>query len=446
MRSVQTIQRVVQGLVSRWVRPEIARFVSVVVLVMAVLLTAVLFVGHGMGRITLGPQLGADYAQFYAIGTLLNEHGPKHLYDLEIQDRILHRVMPTMPPGEHLPYVYPPFVAPLFRPLALLPYTGSFAVWLVLSASIYITGLALLFRGLDALTSEDRITAWLLALSTGCFVFECWMGGQLSVVGCLAIIIGLRLFQSGFAMAAGLAFSLLLYKPSLILMLLSLLVVGRRWSVLSGFAGGAAILAASSLAVAGWEGCLDFIDLMRGYSSRGGSGAAGFRTIKYVDLKAFFQLLGLTTTAARLVALVVAIPPLAALIALWHRMSLRPKADLDLTWSATLCWLPVLNVYGPVYDATLVIPGILLAANTFRRQIRARLPQGFIRLLALLYLSSLTTSPLVISTGVQCLTLALVAMGTYLLVIGHRISASPCPVKPLGPMASHSGRNGGQGA
>src|SRR5271168_5038006 len=98
-------------LAKRWLCPEMARFTSVCVLAMAGVLGAAMFAADCSGRTVPFPPFGADYAGFYMIGTLQDESGIARLYDFDLQDRILHRVSPRLLPDEHLPFVYPPFLA-----------------------------------------------------------------------------------------------------------------------------------------------------------------------------------------------------------------------------------------------------------------------------------------------------------------------------------------------
>src|SRR5207237_842900 len=81
---------------------------------------------------------------------------------------------------ERLPYIHPPFVAFALRPLAQLPYAWSFAVWLLISAGLYVTGLVLTVKHMGVLSRTDRVTACLLALSFEPFIMDCWLGGQLA--------------------------------------------------------------------------------------------------------------------------------------------------------------------------------------------------------------------------------------------------------------------------
>jgi hypothetical protein len=400
---------------ARWLRPEIVRFVSIVSLVMIVAATVIMFATNGRGGTLFGPPLGGDYPQFYTVGLLQNEYGAARLYDLEFQDRILHEVAPAFPAAEHLPYVYPPFLAPLFRPLARLPYAWSFATWFALTAALYGVAIALMLKSCTSIPRHDRTTVWLLALSFEPFAAECWLGGQLSAIGCLAIAICLVQQRKGRPILAGLALALLCYKPPLLLLILPFLIVSRQWRVCAGFTAGAVAFAALSWWVVGSARCEQFARLMTAYGHQGGSVGAGFRTVKYVDLGAFLSLLGIAPGLVGPLAITLALPALGALIAAWYHSGRRSGIDLDLAWAATLCWTPVLSVYGPAYDAVLIVPGLLLAGDALRQKASGVWPPAFLRMLALLYVAAWLSPSLARGIGFQSLTVGLAAVGAYLI-------------------------------
>jgi hypothetical protein len=411
-RSVKIV-RMLRSIAERLLRPEIARFVSALGLVMVAVVGVAVFVTDRSGGPALGLTLGGDFAQFYAVGVLQNEYGSARIYDLILHDEILHREVRAVPRDQHLPFVYPPIVAAVFRPLALLPYHVSFLMWLVLSLGFYAAAIALTLRVCRAIPRSDRETVWWLALSFPPFAFECWLGGQLSSFGCLAMATALVCARSGRPFLAGVAFSLLLYKPPLLLLVVPMLLVGLRWRLLAGLAAGAMAFATLSVIAAGSARCLEFGRLMLTYARLGSQGWVGFRATKYIDLTAFFQLLGARHDVARVLAIALSVPPFAALIAVWRRAARREVADLDLPWAATLCWTPLLSVYSPVYDSAVIVPGLLLGADAIRRGNSAQWPLAFRALVALVYGAAAVAPWLAEAVGFQPLTLGLAAMGTY---------------------------------
>ena len=400
-------------LARRWLCPEMACFTSACVLVMAVVLGIAMFAVDRSGRAGPFPPLGADYATFYMIGALQNESGITRLYDLDLQDRVLHRLTPRLGPDEHLPFVYPPFLAAVFRPLSRLPYAGSFAVWLVIASSLYIASLALMFRVCPAIPRADMAMAWLAALSFEPFAFECELGGQLSVIGCFGVAAALANQRRGRPVLAGACLAMLSYKPTLLILLLPMLVVGRQWRALAGFSLGTLALVVTSLIVAGPDRYSEFLGLMADYGRAGGSRGTVLKTIKFVDLGAFLKLIGITPTLIRPIALAIAFPVLLTLAMAWHRASSGQAGARDLVWAATICWTPVLNLYGPVYDVTMVVPALILAADAVRYDSLRGWPAGFVAVVVVLYATALV-SPMAAVLGFQVLTLGLMAVALYL--------------------------------
>jgi alpha-1,2-mannosyltransferase len=400
-------------LAERWLCPEMARFTAVCVLLLAVASGAAMFEADRSGRAGPSPTLGADYVGLYMIGTLQDEGGIARLYDLDLQDRILHRIARGLRPDQHLPFVYPPLLAAVFRPLARLPYATSFGVWLAIATSLYVASLAMMFRACPAIPRGDLALAWLLAMSFEPFAFECGLGGQVSVIGCIGVAAALANHRRGRPALAGACLALLSYKPPLLLLILPMLAIGRQWRTLAGFSAGAMALVITSLAIAGPERNGECLGLMTNWGRAGGSMSTVHKTIKYVDLGAFLKLLGITPTLVRPLALALSAPALAALALAWRRAASGSPAAGDLVRAATLCWTPVLNIYGPIYDVTIVVPGLILAADAIRRDDSRGWPTGFIAILAALYATALA-SPMAAAFGVQSLTLGLCAAAAYL--------------------------------
>lgn len=407
--------------VQQFVRRRLERgrihFVCLAVLAMTGVFLAVAFTTASGGRTVFGSDLGADYAGFYAAGTLLERYAPERLYDFELQDQLYHEVLPALEEGARLPYVHPPFVALALRPLARLPYVWSFALWLLLSAGLYLAGVLLMLRPLHVVFAADRTTALLLALSFEPFIMECWLGGQLSSFGLFCVALAWYWQQARRPTAAGLALGFCLYKPTLLVLLVPMLVVARRWRMLAGFAITALTLAGISVLALGWQGCLDYARLLFGFA-RTTAGGGVLRTWKYVDLNSFLHLLlGDHGGLSRVLLLALAGPPLGLLAAAWWRLDRGCDAYRNLVWASTLSWTLVANLYVGVYDTLLVVPAALLGAGTLLRDqggARPVLPPGFQVLLFLLYVSPWVSQHLANWAGFQLYTLVLLAFACYL--------------------------------
>jgi hypothetical protein len=421
------------------------RFVALVLLAVSLVLLGISFATARRGQTVFGPPLGADFAGFYAAGTILNQPDLElrnRLYDTRYHDEVYHELLPSLKVEEKLPYVYPPFVALGFQLLARLPYEAAFACWLVISAGLYLAGLALTWRWLAAGGERDWLTTLLLGLSFEPFLMECWLGGQLSPVGFFWVAAALAALRAQRPALAGLALGFCLYKPTLLVLLLPMLVVARYWRMLAGFGLTGLGLAALSFLGAGRHNCLEYSRVLVGFTrtSTGGEGLTGgrlaLRLWKYVDLNAFFQLLlGGTSLLGWLLILLAAVAPLYFLVRTWWRLDGRDEAHRQLVWAATLTWTLVLNLYVAVYDTILALLTALLTAGALRRRRESpAYPPTFRGLMLLLYLVPWVTQPLARATGFQLFTVVLAAIATYELTLARRPppagqakEPSPCP-------------------
>src|SRR5579863_8050493 len=207
------------------------------------------------GEAFMGRALGGDFVQFYAAGQVLNQHEPTKLFDPPYFAALQHEILPSMPATQWLIFGNPPCIAALFRPLALLTYRQAYCVWLVFSATLYITGLLILARG-------NRIAIF-LALSTPMFTLETWIGGQVSVFGFFIFAVFVRLFEDQRYFWAGLVLGLAAYKPSLLVVPAAMFIVGRCWRMLAGISISASLVVAACFAAAGIDGMKLWLDTLR---------------------------------------------------------------------------------------------------------------------------------------------------------------------------------------
>jgi hypothetical protein len=419
----------------RWLDPARVRFICGALLACCVTLLLVLFATHDRGRSPFRPPRGADFTGFYTAGTTLLPASPElpadagllpaapeRLYDNAFQDRLYHALFPNLPEGKKLPYVHPPFVALFFRPFARLPYAWAFAAWTALSAALYLAGLALVLRTCPALTAADRSLPWLLALSFEPFVVEAWMGGQLSAFGFFCLALAWYCDWHGRPFASGLALGLCLYKPTLLVVLLPLLLVAWRFRTLLGFAACGLALAGVAVVGVGGPACLDFGERMVGFARvTSHDGTLQPPLYKFVDLNSFFRLLlGEDPWRNRLLLLAVAAVPLGLLFAAGWRLD---RADPDrqrLVWAAALAGTTVFNLYVGIYDTVVVVLAAALLAEVLlgRPAVPGRaLPPGFTALLVVLYVVLWLTQPLARATGFQLGTLVLLGLTVYALYL-----------------------------
>jgi hypothetical protein len=412
-----------RSFINRRLERDKVRFVCVSLLTLNLVLAALMFLTFDGTHTIFGPAPGFDFAGFYTAGRILDECPPQRLYDLELQDRVFHEVLPGLPPEAKLPYVYPPFFSLLFGPLALLPYTWACLIWMLISACLYLGGLALLWRGREAIPERERWTTLLLALSFGPFM-ECWLSGQASAVGFAALALALRCEALRRPFSLGLCLAPCLYKPPLLVLVIPMLVVARRWRALGGFAVGGLVLAAVSLLAAGWRGCLAYVAHLATFARIMRAPTTVFPNSKFVDLDHFLGMLFRGNTPLQpIIWAAVALAVLPFLARLWWTVDRFGPDRRMLTWSATLTWTLVLNGYIGLYDAILVVPGLIITADVLYRRTGA-LTIGCKSLMALLYITAWVSQHLARSMGFQPLTVVLAGLGCYQIVLASRADAS----------------------
>jgi hypothetical protein len=389
------------------------------------------------GQAFMGRPMGGDFIEFYVIGKILNNFDPSRLYDLKLAVDLQHSILPSMAETQMLVYGHAPYIALLFKPFAMLPYLWAYAAWLGFSAALYLTGITLLFRA-TALPAEHRTTGFLLAVSFMPFIFETWIGGQLSVVIFFLWSLFLcfrhqnRLFLAGVALALG------IFKPTLIALPLAMLLIGRRWRILQGFATGAAVMAALSIKMIGLYGCRAWVDTLL-FNGRVAAGPGeAWHLAKSVDISSFFHLL--LFNASPLTGIVVVaggILGFAVLARAWWQSTGWAAAPAAENWllAATLCLTLVVNSYAPIYDAILVVAAAALAGGAMEGGGREA-QEAFRGWLLLLYMAAWITQSMAEFLHLQIYTLVLAGYGVWALKMAHRTVLSTAAWQPIGLLDS----------
>jgi hypothetical protein len=349
---------------------ERLRFVACAIPLVLAVVVGIQVATHRGGATRFGPGLGADYPAFYGAGRILLVGPGSELYDLERQSRIAAESRPGLPPQGALYFVHPPFTALPFLPLARLPFAASYLAWIAVSVVIIAVGLFGLRGGLTDLCRSDWITAAGLTFASAPLLMESIIGGQIAVIAFGSVAAALTLVRRQRMFLAGMALAILSYKPTLLILIGPLLVLGRRWRTLAGLAMGGLVLIGISVLVAGPEGCRSWVELMTLYGRLSREAGSTFRLVKFIDLTSSLHL-GLGES--RLIpgiTLALALPPIAWLACTWIRKRTGDEASL---WAATLTWTLVLNVHVAIYDVSVALPGLLITLDTMARRHFGRL-------------------------------------------------------------------------
>jgi hypothetical protein len=189
---------------------------------------------------------GIDFRTFYAVASLQAQH-------IDIYSQSLQRAVVSVDKGgEVLYYFHPPQELLIFRPLLRLRIELAFIVWCLLGASL-IVGSAFLLRRLY----PDFPIAAALALP---FPMALIMTGQDSAIILAASALAFWCFIRKQDFAAGLILSIALIKPQFAVPLVAVLAF-RYWRVATGFAIGAVVFLAESIAMVGIHGLREMFAL-----------------------------------------------------------------------------------------------------------------------------------------------------------------------------------------
>ena len=307
----------------------------------------------GPGNFDLAGQvIGTDYLQFYASGITLRQGQADRLYDFEYQAALEQQIAGPGLSSFHA-FITPPFLAWLFVPLSSLPYAWSFILW---SGS----SLVLLWASLRFLGSARPGKTFLWSL---CWypVFTAVSFGQNSLLSLLLLSLTYRLWMRRQPFSAGLAASLVLFKPQLLLGVAILWLVDWRkdWKALMGLLTGGGALLALTLALMP-EAASEYLSLAANFLP-GLIYQEQFPLYHLHALRGFLILLlpGMTS----LVEIVALIASLAAVV-IFVRIIRRTSPQPAIQYAAAISLTILITPHAMIYDwALLLIPAILFWQN-----------------------------------------------------------------------------------
>jgi len=207
-----------------------------------------------------------DFIACYTAARMVWDGKGAQLFDLReqtaYQEAILHSLHTDFRFRDGLlAYIHAPFEIIWFIPLGGLGYLQAYCVWLAVSLGCFVAGVYLL------LCSQQSVTRGVLAkyiLGSLAFfpVFINLLQGQDSAALFLFWTLGYWNVVRSKEATAGLWWSLLLQKFQVVLPTLLVLLMLKRWRVLTGFLTGSLALLVASLAVVGFSGLESYARLI----------------------------------------------------------------------------------------------------------------------------------------------------------------------------------------
>lgn len=311
----------------------------------------------------------SDFSALYSAGHIVATGHGSQLYDLDTQ-REAQRIFPSKfgrPPL--LPFNHPPFEAPIFAALALLPYGPAFAVWLACNLTMWIGVMFLLRPYLPSLQNQFDLV--LLAVSFFLPLLVALTQGQDSVMALLLFALCLVNLMHERVRLAGAMLALAMFKPQLALPALLMLALahGQRRRLLAGFFPTCIALGLVSIAVVGWRACVAYPGVLLHYvpENPGIIDPANMPTLRGL----FSVLLGKHAPLPVLYLCIAAVSlaVLAGAVTAW-RTGGDHRDLLPFEFSMVVTATVLVAFHGNVHDfALLVLPGLVATDWLMRKRI-----------------------------------------------------------------------------
>ena len=297
-----------------------------------------------------------DYLAHWTGGKLLLSPNAGNLYDPQVQNALQQSVLGVDPALSW--FVSPPIVALFYAPLALLPYTLSGMVWMVISTGLLVWSVLSLRTLAPGLMARKRRVV-ILAVLASPVVFELLGGGQDSAFILAVWLVGIRLLSSQHPVWAGAVFGLGCAKPQLVVVVPLLLLLTRNYRALGSFAAVGALFAGVSKVVAGPAGLQQWLAALASplYMDQVQHGQAW----KMLGLPSFVQAFLPPASESWFSPLLTVLPlPLGALILIVQILRLHNyHVETPAMWIAALATTAVFSPHLASYDAILFVPVII---------------------------------------------------------------------------------------
>jgi alpha-1,2-mannosyltransferase len=300
---------------------------------------------------------GNDFVVFYAAALLTSEGAARQVYERPTLTSLERTVLqnPEFPP---LPMAYPPFFQLLLTPLAHFDYVTAYRLWVALTVGLVIAVAWRLAPHWQTLLLVSLFPPLSFCAVTG-------QNGNLSA----AIMGGALLLLPRHAIASGIAFGLMAYKPQLAVAIPICLLAGRHYRALAATAATAAGTVLASLIALGKAPMLAFLSTIGDQAqlvlATPQHGEFGLWSRMPTVLIAMLQS-GFTPLAAWATHFVAAGAAAAALVWIWRRTDHAGLRALAICAS-----IPLLTPYFFDYDLALfVVPFALLTGEMWRTGLR----------------------------------------------------------------------------
>lgn len=193
-----------------------------------------------------------DFLNLYTGATLAHAGDFAHLHDPDRQFAIEKALVPELP--ALVPFVRPPLYAALLSPLATLPVRAAFWCWVALQIAIL-----LLCWSWAAWRFGANALIWCAFFAPTAYGIA---NGQDCVLVLALMILGFECAEREWLFASGAAIGLTLFKFHLLLLFPLLMLFGKRWRMLWGYAAAAWAGLMGSIMLGGTAGIDRYVNLL----------------------------------------------------------------------------------------------------------------------------------------------------------------------------------------
>jgi hypothetical protein len=296
-----------------------------------------------------GQVLGADFITFWSGSHLTLQGTPEAAYQ---PDQILAASRIAVPGNQsNFIWSYPPVYQLMVAPLALLSYPLAWALWSMIGVAAFVLVLGRL--------SPPPFFLWLGFAFPGVYLNVVQGQNGLLVA---ALFGGALFFLDRRPILSGALIGLLIFKPTLGLLIPLALLCGRRWKTFLSATVTALALIGMSLLAFGLEPWIGFFENAEFASSVLASGDLPWE--KMPSLFTALRLLGIDASVAFAMHIVVATGAAAGVAWAWWNGRVSPALAAAILASASLLVSPHINDHDL---ALLAIPLALLVADSTNR-------------------------------------------------------------------------------
>ena len=303
-----------------------------------------------------------DFRHLYTAGYMVRTGYGHELYNYDAQKRFQSQFVAGRQPT--LPFVRPAYQALFFMPLSLLRYRDAYLIFLCFNLCLLGICFLLLGSKLCGLACRHR---WLPAA-----LFLSFLPVSLALLQGQDTIILMALFTGAWVLLdskrdliAGLLVGLGLFKLQLVIPILLIFIIGRRWRFVRGLTAAAVVVSIVSVWVVGFEGTWAFSKSLwsvgSGFASQDHSVDVLFMTTFMPNLRGLIFGLFAGRLPMFWVQFMTLFSSLAVLIsaAVWGRENLQGPKGFELALSASA----LASYYFFIHDFTIMLIPILMVLS-----------------------------------------------------------------------------------